>query len=528
MALTVTPNLSLVSTCDAVTGWSGYDNLDDVDFVQGGASLNAVVRNETTYFTFTKASPYFDLSPTDTHVYFWAKTALIGLGSMGATGFALRLTDSSGNWSEWNMDISDWDGSWKCFVQDPTATRTTGSGTLNLASISGVGIKFVSSTLVKNVPNSWVDVVRFGTGLTGYGTGNWDFGDIAAIDDSLSNKYGVLQLRNGILFCQGRITIGDGTNATEFKSTDEVLVFLKRAVTNTLYQIATNAVTTGTWNFQIGEKVGTGDTARGRNGTTFLGADSTVQYKIDFSDADWDVLKIYGSVFRFAGQGVVLSSNTAHEFIGNTIDQSAQFVAAQTQIRNCTFSGYTPDTDGALLWNSTINIKNCNFIANADATNDPHAIEHPAASAGEDYIGLVFSGNDYDINFSAASGTLVINATNSNPSTYEITGGGSTVTINNAVTLEVEVLDKSGSPVNLAQCAIYRASDGQELMNEDTNTSGIATESFNYTGATDIYYRVRKSSTGATKYIPAEGTGQITSNGFSVTVTFIEDEIAAP
>ena len=60
-------------------------------------------------------------------------------------------------------------------------------------------------------------------------------------------------------------------------------------------------------------------------------------------------------------------------------------------------------------------------------------------------------------------------------------------------------------------------------MNEDTTALGVATETYNYLADTDVYFRVRKSSIGNTRYIPIKGSGQITSSGFTVTVILYED-----
>jgi len=64
-------------------------------------------------------------------------------------------------------------------------------------------------------------------------------------------------------------------------------------------------------------------------------------------------------------------------------------------------------------------------------------------------------------------------------------------------------------------------------MNKDSDANGLAQESFNYPGSdVPIYWRVRKSSEGATRYTPAGGTGTITSSGFTVTVTLYEEPLA--
>ena len=77
-----------------------------------------------------------------------------------------------------------------------------------------------------------------------------------------------------------------------------------------------------------------------------------------------------------------------------------------------------------------------------------------------------------------------------------------------------------------ASAAIYRESDMVQLMNEVTNGSGVATESFNYSTNTPIIVRIRKSSLGTTRYVPVNTTGTITTTGFSLTVTLIQDIIA--
>lgn len=133
-------------------------------------------------------------------------------------------------------------------------------------------------------------------------------------------------------------------------------------------------------------------------------------------------------------------------------------------------------------------------------------------------------------------GEVQVNASSgSDPSTVSNTGSPSSATaIINTVSLTVEVLDAAGLPIQNAQTAIYATETaggvtlGDELLSGsgglDTNASGIAQNAgFNYGGAVDIEVRVRKSSTGATKYIPVEAAGAIGSGGFSTTITLRED-----
>ena len=65
-----------------------------------------------------------------------------------------------------------------------------------------------------------------------------------------------------------------------------------------------------------------------------------------------------------------------------------------------------------------------------------------------------------------------------------------------------------------------------ELMNEDTLASGLASESYTGTTPIDIKWRVRKSeTTDVPRYLPKSDTGQISTDGFTLTVNMIENPI---
>ncbi len=178
--------------------------------------------------------------------------------------------------------------------------------------------------------------------------------------------------------------------------------------------------------------------------------------------------------------------------------------------------------------------------------------------------------------YNASGGAITINVSNGGDVPTIRESNGSSTIVNNSVNLTVTVIDASTNPVPTAQVAIFRTSDDVELMNEDTQTvttgafvigvkytivnvgdtdftligaasntvgvaftstgvgggttgtasNGVATQSFNYTVSTPIYVRIRKSSTGETKYIPVSTTGTITSTGYSLTVTLPSDTIA--
>ena len=74
----------------------------------------------------------------------------------------------------------------------------------------------------------------------------------------------------------------------------------------------------------------------------------------------------------------------------------------------------------------------------------------------------------------------------------------------------------------------YTTSDTMQtpLMNGETDASGNITSTFNYNVDTPIIVRIRKSSSGSTRYLPYNTTGTITTNGYSLTAVLIADSIA--
>ena len=541
-------------------------------------------------------------------VYIWIFTA----GNMDTTangGIGIVLGDGTNRRSYYvgGSDQSRFQvGTWGCYMvhgaNPPTQyNQEAGSSAPNFSAITQVGVRF--KTLSKSLggaDNCFIDNMHWGTGITVKGGGvgtEGTFSEVATADEAKTGAYGIIRtVQTGVYEVQGKITIGDtGTGSSYFKDTDAVIVFADNGAGDSFYEFSLQGNSTGTNTFEVGVQVGTGDDSRGRNGITLLSAGPDVY--VGLGDSNMDTIKIYGSQFKNLGT-IELSGDTATEFYGNTIDNCYQVIANQTIIRNCNFNGYTIDSDAALLWNNSINIKNCNFIANTDSTNDPHAIEHPN-SGTYTYDNLQFSGNDYDINFSASSGTLTINATNgSDPSTYEITGSGTSVTINNAVNVTVTVKNTSGTNIENARVLVEADTGGSlpagdtvtitrsgdtatvshsshglvtgdyviirganqdeyngdhqitvintnsykytvsgtpatpatgnitstfRIINKLTNSSGIATESLNYSSDQPIKGTARKASS-TPYYKIANFVGTITSSGFSTIVQLVSDE----
>lgn len=94
------------------------------------------------------------------------------------------------------------------------------------------------------------------------------------------------------------------------------------------------------------------------------------------------------------------------------------------------------------------------------------------------------------------------------------------------VPVTIQVVDKDNDPIENAQVYVERASDKSVIMNKDTDVNGYATTTYYYTGVV-VNIRVRKSSSGATRYLPLSTFGTVGAEGFTLTVVLTEDMIVA-
>jgi len=129
--------------------------------------------------------------------------------------------------------------------------------------------------------------------------------------------------------------------------------------------------------------------------------------------------------------------------------------------------------------------------------------------------------------FNDSGGLVTLNITNGGGTPTIRNGAGASTTVNNAVTLTVTVKNATGTAIASARVAIYKSSDNSQIINALTDASGIATTTYAYTTDEAVYIRVRKTSTGTTRYVNNDSSGTITASGFSATVTLATDIIAS-
>lgn len=480
MALTVTDQRSIINECDATTSWTGTATVSlfttEPSPIESGGCLGMVVSNatENAYVTVTAVDFTAGNSPGPSLIYAWIfHRAELDITANG--GLMIQLGDGT-NRVGFHVAGADVDGfrhstgpvGWQCLVLDtadlPTATTTfAGSaGSLDFTAITQIGVAF--KTLVKavgGVANCFWDILRRGavgqglliTGGTVGDPGTWE--QLALADRGIGDQqaYGVVrQLGTGVFGVQGSLAFGDsaGTDASYFRDANVTVVFEDRRVDTDKYQLTVQGNATGstTWWHENSSIV----------------VPSTRAAAFVASDADLQVLNAIGTTFAGFTQGFALSADATnaanHQLTGCTIRRCAQVQAGRVPIRTTLFTGHA-DTDAALLWNANIDVADCQFQDNTDATNDPAGIEHDAGGT-VDYDNLTFSGNDFDVYLSHATASLTVNLTNGSNATTKREGGTGAITfVPNPATLLITVQDiDTSAAIQGARVLVLAAAGG--------------------------------------------------------------------
>lgn len=405
-------------------------------------------------------------------------------------------------------------GGWQNFAVDPqiTASATTGIPGTAYRWV-GPGVR-VLSAVSKGSPLG-VDVIRFGRGefrVVAGETGNFaTFAGMASVNDNNSNRWGLFQAIAGGYRFKGLMILGYGA-PVYFTDVNRSIV-----IDNTQYvQSSFNSIEIRNASSVV-------------NWTNILITSLSTVSPGTFAVIDNATLNFSSCTFTDMSTFVFQSNST---IATTTFRRCGQITSGGANFATSIVEGYAGTADtAALIWNQTSDpngkLDNMDFTKGATSS---HAIQFGLSSpttitmSGTTFTGYNASNGQTDsaILISRTSGTVTINIVNGSTPTYK--SAGATVVINNAVVLTITVKDKDSNPIQDAQCYIVKQSDGTTLLNADSLSTGIATTTYNYPGsAVDIHVRIRKSSTGATKYVPFSGVGTITSSGYSLTVTLYQD-----
>lgn len=485
MAISVTPNLTDISLCDATTGWAavGGTNTLNVDVpIQGSGCIHnysAAGADRGSDYDFGVDK---DLSLEN--LYFWFALSKTGiLGDYGSTGMRIRVTDSAGVWGEWylfgknTVAHNGWIP-WTVRISQAYDVVSGGSGPSRSA-IRKVGWR-ANAVLAKGY--IYFDAWRYGTGLkvtegTDAVPATWEH--IFAADDDSLKKYGVISKFGGIYYLQGQIQIGDSaqTVITYFKDTSKVIVFKDARVDNDFYKIEIIGTVNYKTSFVLGDKSGTA----GISGCVIIAQINTKTYKIIATNANIDAFGLYGCTF-FDANIISLPVNAAnHEVLNTVFEKCAEVVISTCIVKNCNF--ISSDGSAVLMSSISHNTTYCNFISCLEGVkiDTYNALTYP-------FNALIFSGTTYHVNNTSGSTLTVGNSNGANASTYT----GTLVNFTGSVVLTMTVKNEAGQVIVDAWAYIDPTDESPFIMNKLTNSSGIAQETYTGAPVNGTRWRVRK------------------------------------
>jgi hypothetical protein len=435
---TLTPGFTVLSTCDATTGWSA-STLDTEVVKQGTASGSGILRtaglNTRTYTTTA-----FD--STNSHLRLWLNYASIGfLQTKANGGIRLFAQDVAGNIGYWYLaGIDTYDGGWMLLQVDMDRAFDATSGTApTRTNINRVGFTLNLTGAPRNAVNTWWDYLVRGNGLTitGGTSGdpiNWD--GIAAQD--AANGYGAVRKVNGVFFVNTNLIIG-GSTTTFFDDTNQIVVFEDQPVDADLYKI---------------EPQGTGTTTFNLTNSVIKSASTNSRFDLLLNNAQLDAL-------TFTGNTVVNADATRFKS-GQTVTGSVFQGCNQIQTSGASFEDNTVrgslDASGALLWPDGSSVKNCTFTGNNRAVQIN-------TTGTKDFIGITFSSNTFDIN--NTSGAAVTVNVSGGGTASGVTSTGSAVTVQASATLTLTGI------VDGSEVRIYAADTQTELYGLESKSAGV-------------------------------------------------------
>jgi hypothetical protein len=190
---------------------------------------------------------------------------------------------------------------------------------------------------------------------------------------------------------------------------------------------------------------------------------------------------------------------------------------------------------GALLWNDSADPNTyLNDMTFTKGAGSHHAIEFgTSAPTTINFTNMTFT--DFSASDQQTTSVLYFPDTGSNVTwtvnhsgttgtiSYYKARSGDTVNVTASVPVTITVKDTDGNLLEGIQTAVYKTSDRTQIMNEDTNASGVASE--NYTGSTpvEVEVRCRKSSAKGKKYKHYSSKQNVTGDGLTLSVTMVID-----
>jgi hypothetical protein len=554
--VTVAADNTRVNAADDTTGWTniggggGIANETDVTY-QNNIAQSRKIGTTLLGRGYDYSPSTVDMTVLDSTTWL-CKVAVTNYGVLltrSAPALHVRVGSSSADTYDYYVAGSDNyppKGGWLLLGIDPNVSgyrdATNGSGhDLTLVDYFGVLADFSTGSKAENVI---IDALDVGAGLhlVGGDGGDTDgvFQDFVDYDEgTVANRYGYVFTETGIVFVNGRLSIGENTSkspvATVFDDIGSLVVWRNGYFATGYARLRFN--------------LGDASTSCTLSNVTLIGAgekDNTLGLGYTTTEDTRPILEASGT-----SGSLTLNSCIAQNFQDVsltsvcTIDggdfETESMTQGSADIANCIIRTMSPFSVAAIAdptFGETTDLHDVEFIQ-VDSGTYGHAVE--ISSVGDyTFTNLTWTGYGTTGTDSAAldvtptSGTVNISVNGGTSPTYKT--AGATVNVTQTVVLKITAKDTAGDVVSGAQAAIFALETvgdvtvGDELLTGsggvDTDAVGVAQNTaFNYQGDLNVEVRIRKSSPSDNpRYKNYKSPGLVIDTGFTTIATLIVDD----
>ena len=475
-----------VNDAETATGWSadGITPAQENDFkYQGTFSVSGALKaNTEAGFLYTSAAQNFSAN----NGTWLAKFVLTNKDAMNGNGLMLKIGSTTAAYYLYTVFSGATSpnilynypavGGFQIIPINPNKTeylRTT-TGAPNLASVTIFGIRAQTLTAAKS-PNVGMDAIDWfpnGKGLSLSGTSS-SFDNFVTFDEgTITNRYGVVITKEGILYVTGTLTIGNN-NLTTFTDSNKTIIFPYGRFDTGFCGVNFNLAHTGsTASLDAVSMVG-----RGFSGATDTRPDFTVGVLTG------GTVSIESCSFTNFNRFFLNNKVTVN---ASTFNTSNYIIQSGTSFTSCSFSRFT--TGSTIYSDNPGAISYCDFTS--DGSNHGVQITTPGTY---NFYGNVFNGYVTGGTSGTTGNEAVYNSSGGLVTIY-VLDGGTNFSYRNSVgsttnkILEPVTLSLSGL-IPGTEVRIYQLSDMTELAGIESGTTGF-TYSYTYTVDIPVYIQI--------------------------------------
>lgn len=378
-----------------------------------------------------------DMSATGAHLFAWFQSLDL-MDTEANNGLILRIGHDAGsnntNYKLWTVGGSDTrryvTNSFIRLAVDLAATADASAGTVTMNSVDGYWVGGQHTTL-SGQKTTHIDNFMLMDGpilVQGGLTGARGVSSEIAADDKTDGR-GVFKDIGGVYYlCAGMEFGNTAAVASYFEDENEVWVFEDQVVANDWYELSFVGHVTPVNHFQLGTKIGTGDTSVGVGGNTLIA--NGEPFRITATDANIAV-NLYGCNFlnSLTAGGIIRFEQTNLEAISCLFSQCDEITVRNgaTLVRSTITDSTASSSEGAVHLLDTDKPAAADFRDNTIQNSANYGMELDGSTvngASWDLRNIKFSGNttaDILVNYPAQTGGDKV--------TINVLEGGDTPTI---------------------------------------------------------------------------------------------------